>query len=352
MFDFTALMGMLDQPATWVALFAIALALAFDFVNGFHDTANACATVIYTKALGPRTAIIMSGVLNFLGAIIVGTAVAVVITKIVPAGAASLHLVVAVLLGSLVWNLLTWWLELPVSSSHCLIGALFGAGMAAAGFAGLNWDELGKVLLALLISPAAGFVISLVGTWIATRSTGEYNGVEATGTKKQILRWMQVASSASVSFSHGANDGQKTMGIITLILATQFANMGFVAGQVPTAVVIAAALALGAGTMIGGWRIIHTVGGKLTIGGITRSQGFAAEFSTAVIIFAAAKLGMPISTTHVLTSSVAGGAVSAKGAGSLNMPLLAKIGLAWGLTLPVSAALAAAVYWLTGFFIA
>jgi PiT family inorganic phosphate transporter len=351
MFDFSALTGMLDQPATWVALFALALALAFDFVNGFHDTANACATVIYTKALGPRTAIIMSGVLNFAGAMIVGTAVAVVITKIVTPSVASLHLVVAVLIGSLIWNVLTWWKALPVSSSHCLIGALFGAGIAAAGTDGVTWNELAKVLIALFISPAAGFVISNVVTWIATRLSGEHHDVEATGTRKQVLRWMQVASSASVSFSHGANDGQKTMGIMSLILGTQFASLGFVSGQIPWFVAFAAALALGLGTMIGGWRVIQTVGGKLTIGGITRSQGFAAEASTAAIIFTAAHFGAPISTTHVLTSSVAGGAIAAKGLNSLNLALLGKIGVAWLLTLPAAAALAASAYYLIGLFV-
>lgn len=350
MLDFGSVVSALAQPGAIVAVIAVLLALAFDFVNGFHDTANACATVIYTKALGARTAIVMSGILNFLGALLVGTAVAVVITKIVPPSAVSLHLVVAVLLGSLIWNVLTWWKGLPVSSSHCLIGALFGAGIAAAGVGGVNWSELAKVLIALLISPGLGFVVSMAVTWIATRITGEHDGAEATGHRKEVLRWMQVLSSASVSFSHGANDGQKTMGIISLVLATQFASYGYVAGQIPLWVVVAAALAIGIGTMVGGWRVIHTVGGKLTIGGITRSQGFAAELSTAAIIFFAAQQGAPISTTHTLTSSVAGGAVAAKGHQSLNTALLGKIALAWILTLPVAAGLSAGAYLLTTLF--
>lgn len=334
-----------------LALVAIALALAFDFVNGFHDTANAVATVIYTKALRPRVAIVMSGILNFAGAMIVGTAVAVVITKIIAASAVSLHVVIAVLVGSLIWNVLTWYKALPVSSSHCLIGALFGGGIAAAGVAGVNWPELTKVLLALLISPIAGFLISAVVTWVATRISGEHHGVEAVGGRAVVLRWLQIASSASVSFSHGANDGQKTMGIISLILASQFASHGYVSGEVPLWVAFAAALALGLGTMIGGWRVIHTVGGKISVGGLTRSHGFGAEASTAAIIFAAAHIGAPISTTHTLTSAVAGGTIAAQGVGGLNRPMVGKILLAWALTLPVSAALAAGTYFLLRLFV-
>src|SRR3990167_571194 len=221
-----------------LAIGAILLALAFDFVNGFHDTANAVATVIYTKALKPRVAIIMSGLLNFAGAVLVGTAVAKVITKIIPQDKLTLTIVVAVLVGALIWNLLTWYFGLPVSSSHCLIGSLFGAGVAAGGLSGVNWGELSKVGLALMISPLAGFTIGAILTWIVITLT---RGTCTDNKQPQFLRWMQILSSASVSFTHGSNDGQKTMGIITLILATQFAQFGYKYDHVPLWVMIAAA---------------------------------------------------------------------------------------------------------------
>ena len=179
---------------TVVAILAIALALGFDFVNGFHDTANAVATVIYTKALKPGVAIVMSGILNFLGALLVGTAVAQVITKIVPEGTVTLPIVVAVLIAALIWNLLTWWFGIPVSSSHCLIGSLFGAGIAAAGVNGVEWHELKKVLLALLISPIVGFAAGAFTTWSALKVSREKEQGDLTSSKKAeenpIMRWL------------------------------------------------------------------------------------------------------------------------------------------------------------------
>jgi inorganic phosphate transporter, PiT family len=323
-----------------VAVLAIVLALAFDFVNGFHDTANAVATVIYTKALKPHVAILMSGVLNFLGAVFVGTAVAKVITKIIPQDQVSLSMIIAVLVGALIWNVFTWWFGLPVSSSHCLIGSLFGAGVAANGMSGVSWAELNKVLLALLISPIAGFCCAAALTWAVTKLTH----TEVGKPQHHSLRWMQILSSASVSFTHGSNDGQKTMGIITLILATQFAHLGYTYDHVPLWVMVSAALALGIGTMIGGWRVIRTVGTKITKEKLTYAHGFGAEFSTAIIIYIASLIGAPISTTHTLTSAVAGGTIPAYGADKLNLGMLKRIGMAWLLTLPVAAALAAASY--------
>src|SRR5579885_3294216 len=196
---------------TLVAVLAIVLALGFDFVNGFHDTANAVATVIYTKALKPGVAIMMSGLLNCLGALLVGTAVAQVITKIIPADHVTLPIVVAVLVAALIWNLVTWWFGIPVSSSHCLIGSLFGAGVTAGGVQGVEWHELNKVFMALLISPAIGFAGGALATWMALLYSKEK---ENPGSKKQkhyeVMRWMHIFASASVSFSHGSNDGQKT----------------------------------------------------------------------------------------------------------------------------------------------
>ena len=323
-----------------VAVFGIVLALGFDFVNGFHDTANAVATVIYSKALPARVAILLSGFFNFAGAVLVGTAVAKVITHIIPQDSLSLLVILSVLIAGISWNLLTWFFGLPVSSSHCLIGSLFGAGIAASGMHGVAWNELNKVLLALLLSPIAGFAGGALLTWIASRVSNK-NGKE---TNPVALRWAQILSSACVSFSHGGNDGQKTMGIITLILAIAFPAAGYSLNQVPIWVVIAAALAMGIGTTIGGGRVINTVGEKLSKEKLCYTHGFGAESSTALIISLASALGAPISTTHTLTSAVAGGTISKHGPEKLNGKMLAVIATAWIITLPAVAILSGATY--------
>lgn len=330
---------------TIVALLAIALALGFDFVNGFHDTANAVATVIYTKALRAHVAIPMSGILNFLGAVTVGTAVAMVITKIIPREAITLPLVVSVLLAAVLWNLVTWWFGLPVSSSHCLIGSLFGAGVAANGLNGVNWQELDKVIMALLISPVVGFAAGALLTYVAWNLSGEKSHP---GSRNQphprVMQWLHILSSASVSFSHGSNDGQKTMGIITLILASHFSQQGYTYDHVPIWVMASAALAIAMGTIIGGWRVIRTVGTKISRERLSHSQGFGASMATAIIILVASRFGAPISTTHTLSSAVAGGTIPVYGAGKLNLKTMKLIVLAWVLTLPVAATLSAVGY--------
>lgn len=342
---------------SFVAILAVLLALAFDFVNGFHDTANAVATVIYTKALRPGVAIVMSGILNFMGAVFVGTAVALVITKIIPQDHVSLTLIVAVLLAAVIWNLITWWYGLPVSSSHCLIGSLFGAGVAANGLNGVHWHELEKVFLALLISPFVGFLAGALVTWIAFVVSGEAKQAktplkEGEEKKEQhpAMRWLHVLSSGCVSFSHGSNDGQKTMGIITLILATHFESFGYTYDHVPIWVMLAAACAIGLGTVIGGWRVIRTVGTKISKERLSHAQGFGASMSTAAIILTASSVGAPISTTHTLSSAVAGGTVPVYGFEKLNVKTLWLILLAWVLTLPVAATLSAICYFVLRLF--
>lgn len=330
---------------TIVAILAIALALGFDFVNGFHDTANAVATVIYTKALKPGVAIVMSGILNFLGALIVGTAVAQVITKIIPQDAVTLSIVVAVLVAAVLWNVITWWFGIPVSSSHCLIGSLFGAGVTAAGVKGVDTHELYKVLMALLISPLTGFVAGMVFTWFALQlSKDKEDPGSSTQHHPKLMRWLHILSSASVSFSHCSNDGQKTMGIITLILATHFSQFGYTLSDVPFWVKAAAATAIALGTVIGGWRVIRTVGTKISRERLSHAQGFGASMSTATIIMLASHFGAPISTTHTLSSAVAGGTIPMHGAEKLNPKTLKLIVLAWVLTLPVAAALSSVSY--------
>ena len=333
---------------TIVAVIAVILALGFDFVNGFHDTANAVATVIYTKALKPGVAIVMAGLLNFLGCVMVGTAVAMVITKIVPIEKVTLPLIVSVLLASVFWNLLTWWKGLPVSSSHCLIGALTGAGIAANGIEGISLHELQHVGSGLLISPVVGFLAGALFTWLALILSGEKEreteNSASDQTHNKVMRWLHILSSASVSFSHGSNDGQKTMGIITLVLATHFAQFGYTTKEVPMWVMVSAALAIALGTMIGGWKVIRTVGTKISRERLTHSQGFGASMSTAMIILLASQYGAPISTTHTLSSAVAGGTIPVYGAKKLNANTMRLIVLAWVLTLPVAASFAAITY--------
>lgn len=332
---------------TIIAILAIVLALGFDFVNGFHDTANAVATVIYTKALKPGVAIFMSGILNFMGALLVGTAVAQVITKIIPAEAVTLPMVVAVLLAAVIWNLITWWFGIPVSSSHCLIGSLFGAGITAGGVKGVEWHELQKVFIALLASPLVGFCAGAAMTWIALKLSKEKErDMSKTDPKNQhaIMRLLHVFSSASVSFSHGSNDGQKTMGIIALILGTHFAKYGYTVNHVPGWVMAAAATAIALGTIIGGWRVIRTVGTKISREKLSHSQGFGASMATALVILAASHIGAPISTTHTLSSAVAGGTIPVHGKENLNPKTMKLILLAWVLTLPVAATLASVSY--------
>ncbi len=328
---------------TIVAVFAIVLALGFDFVNGFHDTANAVATVIYTKALKPGVAIVMSGLLNFLGALLVGTAVATVITKIIPAAVVTLPIVVAVLLAALIWNLITWWYGIPVSSSHCLIASLFGAGVTAAGFTGVDWSELYKVMAALFLSPLIGFFAGWLLTWATLKLSKEKdNPPGAKHEHSKLMRFLHVIASASVSFSHGSNDGQKTMGIITLILGTHFS--GYTTNHVPLWVIMSAATAMALGTIIGGWRVIRTVGTKISRERLSHSQGFGASMSTALIILAASHMGAPISTTHTLSSAVAGGTIPAHGKEKLNPKTMKLLLSAWILTIPIAAALAAICY--------
>ena len=229
---------------------------------------------------------------------------------------------------------------LPVSSSHCLIGSLFGAGVTAAGMDGVSWHELNKVFLALLISPIVGFGGGALATWLSLKLSKEKED-QSRKDQKPLMRWLHIFSSASVSFSHGSNDGQKTMGIITLILATHFSQFGYHINEVPLWVMVSAATAIGAGTIIGGWRVIRTVGTKISRERLSHSQGFGASMSTSLIILAASHIGAPVSTTHTLSSAVAGGTIPVHGKDKLNPKTLKLIVLAWVLTLPIAFILAA-----------
>lgn len=327
-----------------LAIGAIILALAFDFVNGFHDTANACATIVHSGVLSPWKAIGMSATLNFLGAVTVGTGVALFITGIIPIHDVSLSVIWAVLLAGLLWNIGTWYLSLPVSSTHCLIGSLLGAGFAASS-GGLILTPFWKALAALIVSPIVGLLVAYAFGWLIHKFVGDEDSDEKTW-KHKLLPWAQILSSASVSFSHGANDGQKTMGIITLILATQFASHGYDVHSVPFWVMVAAAAAIGLGTAIGGQRVMETVGKKLSHRRMTPKHGSSAELTTALTVFVATKLNVPVSTTHVLTSSVAGATWSLHGIKHINREVFKGIIKAWIFTMPATAVMAASIYWL------
>ncbi len=331
------------DPILFAAGVAIFIALVFDFINGFHDTANAVTTVIYSKAMKAERAILMSAILNFIGAVTVGTTVALFVVDIVSIEHCSLQLIYAVLFAGVIWNLATWYLGLPVSSSHCLIGSLVGGGFAAGGLEGIHLHKLYEALFALLVSPLVGFVVALLLALLLKRLLG--SDEEQRGPKaKRLLPWIQIASSGAVSYSHGANDGQKTMGIITLILATQFSKYGFTLDHVPFLVVVGAALAIGLGTRVGGWRVIKTVGERLSMKKIDPLHGCIAETTTAVTVLAATCASVPVSTTHVLTSSVIGGTRGLHGPGQTDPSTMKKIVYAWVLTLPVTAVLAAVLY--------
>jgi PiT family inorganic phosphate transporter len=319
--------------ATLIAVFG--LAVLFDYINGFHDTANAIATSVSTRALSPRVAIGMSATANFVGAL-TGTAVAKTIGAglIVPQAEGGV-VVAAALVGAIVWNLLTWRLGIPSSSSHALIGGLLGASAAAIGFGA--WQVggiLGKVILPLVGSPivgfAGGFALMVVIFNLFRRAHPK--------TMNDRFRRLQILSAAFMAFSHGSNDAQKTMGVMTLALVSAGIIPEF---KVPLWVIILAAGAISFGTAAGGWRIIRTMGSKVVK--LDPVHGFAAETTAASIIFGASTLGMPVSTTHVISSAILGVGSSDRFR-AVHWGVARRIGIAWVLTLPASGLVAALAY--------
>lgn len=319
---------MLDGPL----LLVIILAVAFDFINGFHDTANAIATVVSTRVLTPALAILMAAGLNFAGAIS-GTAVAKTIGSGIVGTSVPQEVVVAALIGAIAWNLITWYLGIPSSSSHALIGGLVGGGIAQAGVNQVHWDVLrDKVLIPLIGSPLVGFIAGwlLMNTLLTTfaRFRPKFVG--------RFFRQGQVLSSAFMAFSHGSNDAQKTMGIITLALIASH-KIPASPFEVPLWVISLSAVAMALGTASGGWRIIHTMGTKLVQ--LTPIHGFAAETTAATIIETASRFGFPLSTTHVISSSILG-VGSAKRFKSVRWLVAGGMFQAWIYTIPATAAIA------------
>jgi PiT family inorganic phosphate transporter len=318
----------------------VGVALLFDFLNGLHDAANSIATIVSTRVLRPQFAVIWAAFFNFIAFTIFGLHVAQTVgTGIVSPDIVTPQLIFAALMGAIAWNLITWYFGLPSSSSHALIGGLVGAGVAAAGFPAIEWNGLGKTVFAIVLSPATGFVLALVliliVSWLVVRRTPF--AVDRT------FRRLQFVSASLYSLGHGGNDAQKTMGIIAVLLFSQ----GLTGPQfeVPFWVVLSCQAAMGLGTLLGGWRIVHTMGSKITR--LTPMQGFCAETGGAITLFGATFLGIPVSTTHTITGAIVG-VGAARRVSAVRWGIAGNIVVAWVITLPAAALISALVYWLAG----
>lgn len=313
----------------------IGLALLFDFINGFHDTANAIATSVSTRALHPSHAIIMAAVLNFAGAMY-STGVAKTIGADIVKSAQHVdeHIIIAALIGAVLWNILTWWLALPSSSSHALVGGIIGAVLISVGPDGLNFYGIGKIVLSLILSPLIAIITGCLVMTLLFCVFGRFSPSAVNGKFKK----MQVLSAAMMAFSHGSNDAQKSMGIITLALLAG----GYIeVFEVPTFVKLLAATAMACGTAVGGWRIIKTIGGKIFK--LEPISGFAADLNSSIVIFSATLLHLPVSTTHVVSGSIMG-VGTAKRLSAVRWGVAQQMVAAWVMTIPSTAVIGALAY--------
>ena len=313
----------------------IVLALLFDYINGFHDTANAIATSVSTRAIHPSHAIMMAAVLNFAGAMY-STGVAKTIGADIVKSAQHVdeHISIAALVGAVVWNIVTWWLAVPSSSSHALVGGIIGAVLVSVGADGLNFAGIGKIVIALIGSPILGIATGFIVMMVLYRIFGNASPSKVNHKFKK----MQIAAAAMMAFSHGSNDAQKSMGIITLALLSG----GYIdAFEVPTYVKILAATAMACGTAMGGWRIIKTVGGKIFK--LEPISGFAADLNSSIVIFTATMLHLPVSTTHVVSGSIMG-VGTAKRVNAVRWGVAQQMVMAWVMTIPCTALMGAGAY--------
>jgi len=317
-----------------LAIGAIIAALVFDFLNGFHDAANSIATVVGTRVLRPLHAVAMAAVANFAGPFLFGVAVATTIGKgIIDPNFVTLNIIIGALAGAIIWDIVTWLLGLPTSSSHALIGGIIGAGVVGAGTHAIIFGGLQKVVTGIVVSPIVGLVVAfLLATLLITIFAKKRPSSVNSGFGR-----LQLISSAYFSLTHGANDGQKTMGVIALILLTQGVITKF---EVPYYVIIMAALAISLGTFFGGWRIVKTMAVKITQ--LKPYQGFAAETGGATVLAVLAWLGIPASTTHAISGSIMG-AGAVKRISAVRWGVGRRIVWAWIITIPASAAVAAIV---------
>lgn len=325
-----------------ITLIIVIAALAFDFINGFHDTANAIATSVSTKALKPRHAILLAATMNFVGAMTF-TGVAKTITKDIvdPFNLQNGSLVIlAALLSAIAWNLITWYFGIPSSSSHALIGSIAGAAIASGGFSVIKYQGFLKILQALILSPMIAFVLGFI---IYSIFKVSFKNLNLAKTNKRF-RYIQIATAALQSYTHGTNDAQKAMGIITMAL---IANNYHSTTDIPFWVQFSCALAMGLGTSVGGWKIIKTVGGKIMK--IRPVNGVAADLSSAFIIFGATFIHLPVSTTHVISSSILG-VGSAHRVRGVKWDTAQRMIITWFITLPITGVLAGLIFYLLNLF--
>jgi PiT family inorganic phosphate transporter len=326
-----------------ILVIVVITALLFDFTNGFHDTANVVATSISTRALPPRVAVTLAALLNFVGAFISLAVAATVGKGIVDSATITPTVVFAGLIGAIAWNLATWYFGLPASSSHALIGGVVGAAFAAEGASAVNGDGLlGKVVVPALIAPVLAFVVAGIAILVAYRIVGALRP----GSVTHGFRLGQLASGGLLALSHGTNDAQKTMGVITLALVAH-GDIPANDFHVPSWVVIASATAIAAGTYIGGWRIIKTMATRIIK--MDAAQGFTASGAGAAVILASSHFGYPLSTTHVINGGILGSG-AAKRLSAVRWGIAGNIAIAWVLTLPMAALIGAAVWEVTRIF--
>ena len=320
----------------------IAAALLFDFLNGLHDAANSIATIVSTRVLPPRAAVFWAAFFNFIAFLFFGLHVAQTLgTGIIDPAVVTPRVIFAALTAAIVWNLITWWAGIPSSSSHALIGGLIGAGVASAGPSSIVWTGVSKTVAAIVLSPAAGFVLALAlvlgVSWTFVRNTPY--------AVDSLFRRLQFVSASLYSLGHGGNDAQKTMGIIAALLFAQ----GHLGNEfyVPLWVVLSCQAMMALGTLFGGWRIVKTMGSKITR--LTPMQGFCAETGGAITLFAATGLGIPVSTTHTITGAIVG-VGAARRVSAVRWNVASDVVTAWVITLPAAALVAALTYASTSFF--
>ncbi len=325
----------MTNPAVLLGILLL-LALSFDFLNGFHDSANVVATMIASRAMTPRAALTIAAASEFAGPLLFGVAVATTIGKEVAAPETlTIPVVFAALLAASIWNLLTWFFGIPSSSSHALMGGIVGAVLVGAGWQVIRPEGLTKIAIALFFSPLVGFVVG----WLLMRVI-MFLARDATPKVNLFFKGAQVPTALALALSHGANDAQKTMGIITMGLVILGYQDTF---HVPVWVILASASAMALGTATGGWRIIHTLGGKFYR--IRPVHGFSSQLSSAAVIISASLLGGPVSTTQVVSSSILG-VGAAQRRSQVRWGVMADMLIAWLLTIPVAAALGGAFFWL------
>ncbi len=320
------------------------LALSFDFINGFHDTANAIATSVSTRALTPRRAIMMAATLNLVGALYSTGVAKTIASDIINAKVVTAEVMIGALIGAIIWNLLTWYFGIPSSSSHAIIGGVIGAGVAKAGIASLKMAGLQKIVAALVFSPIVGYILGFI---IMTILYWLFGRVSPSKVNHNFRR-LQILSAGLLAFNHGSNDAQKSMGIITLALVAAGVQSGV---DVPLWVKIACAMAMAFGTASGGWRIIRTMGGKIFK--IEPINGFAADLASSAVIWTATVapgLHLPVSTTHVVSGSIMG-VGSAKRLSAVRWGVAQQMAVAWLLTIPATALAGALAYRLVALFI-